>query len=241
MRKLALVLVVLMAGAPLAAIAHATLDKANPGAGENLSASPAKVELRFSEPLEPAFSGISVTDTSGHDVAAGSASVSGNTLSLPLKNLAPGRYRVMWYAVSLDTHRSEGKFNFAILAPAAPQLTVTYPWFRALPGGLPAGGYFDLHNATSKAVTLTGASSPACGMLMLHKSDMMSGMASMSDVSTIDVPAGGTLSFSPGGYHLMCMNPTSAMQRGSKVTVMLEFAGGMKLPVAFDVRGANGK
>ena len=124
---------------------------------------------------------------------------------------------------------------------AAAQLTVSYPWFRALPGGLPAGGYFDLHNATAKAMTLKSASSPACGMLMLHKSDTMGGMASMSDVSQIDVPAGGMVSFSPGGYHLMCMSPTSAMTRGVKVTVTLQFADGTKLPVLFDVRGANGK
>ena len=124
---------------------------------------------------------------------------------------------------------------------AAPQLTVTYPWFRALPGGLPAGGYFDLHNGTGRTMTLNGATSPACGMLMLHKSDTMGGMASMSDVSTIEVPAGGTLSFSPGGYHLMCMQPAAAMQRGGKVSVTLQFADGTKLPVTFGVRGANGK
>lgn len=124
---------------------------------------------------------------------------------------------------------------------AAPNLVVTLAWFRALPGDLPAGGYFDLHNGTDRTMTLTGASSPACGMLMLHKSETMGGMASMSDVSTIDVPAKAALSFSPGGYHLMCMEPTAAMKRGGKVSVVLDFADGTKLPVMFDVRGANGK
>ena len=114
-------------------------------------------------------------------------------------------------------------------------------WIRALPGKLPAGGYFTLHNGTPKAVTLDGAASPACGSLMLHKSDTMGGMASMSDVATIDVPAGGSLRFSPGGLHLMCMEPGPQLRRGAEVMVTLHFKGGTSLPARFQVRGANGK
>jgi hypothetical protein len=124
-------------------------------------------------------------------------------------------------------------------APVA-RIVVSDAWIRALPGDLPAGGYFTLHNRTSKAVTLSGAASSACGMLMLHKSDSMGGMASMSDVSRIDVPAGGTLSFSPGGYHLMCMDPGPAIRRGNTITVELDFTDGTKTAAAFVVRGANG-
>lgn len=126
-------------------------------------------------------------------------------------------------------------------ALAAPQVTVTNAWIRALPGQLPVGGYFTLHNGTAKRLTLSGAASPACGMLMLHKSDTMNGMASMSDVATIDVQAGGTLRFSPGGLHLMCMAPKPEIKRGAEVIVTLQFQGGGKLPVRFAVRGANGK
>lgn len=131
----------------------------------------------------------------------------------------------------------------AVAAPAlaAPAVSVTDAWLRALPGGLPAGGYFTLHNPTAKTVTLRAASSPSCGMLMLHKSETMSGMASMADVDTIDVPAGGALEFSPGGYHLMCMNPAATLKRGSTASVTLEFAGGTRIKTEFAVRGANGR
>jgi hypothetical protein len=131
----------------------------------------------------------------------------------------------------------------SLLSPAlaAPGITVTDAWMRALPGGLPAGGYFMLHNSTARMLTLRAAFSPACGMLMLHKSDTMSGMASMSNVETIDVPAGGTLQFSPGGYHLMCMQPTRQMKPGGKVSVTLQFTGGTKVRTDFAVRGANGR
>jgi len=110
---------------------------------------------------------------------------------------------------------------------------------RALPGGLPAGGYFILHNLTAKTLTLQSASSPACGMLMLHKSETMSGMASMDNVASIAVKPGDTLQFSPGGYHLMCMEPK--LKVGDKVGVTLYFADGTKIQSDFAVRGANGR
>jgi methionine-rich copper-binding protein CopC len=31
-----------------------------------------------------------------------------------LKPLKPGRYGVSWHAVSVDTHRTEGKYNFVV-------------------------------------------------------------------------------------------------------------------------------
>jgi periplasmic copper chaperone A len=129
----------------------------------------------------------------------------------------------------------------ALFQPAAavPGITVTEAWMRALPGGLPAGGYFTLHNPTAKTLTLQSASSPACGMLMLHKSETMNGMASMANVDSIDVKPGGTLEFSPGGFHLMCMKP--ALKPGDKVNVTLHFAGGAKVQADFSVRGANGR
>src|SRR5690348_11961156 len=80
-------------------------------------------------------------------------------------------------------------------------------WFRALPAHLPAGGYFDLLNTGKSVSTLTGADSPDCGMLMLHKSEQKDGMDTMSDVASVDIPPGQTVKFAPGGYHLMCTDP----------------------------------
>lgn len=123
----------------------------------------------------------------------------------------------------------------------AASVTITDAWIRALPGNLPASGYFTLQNGTEKTVTLTGAESPACGMVMLHKSETMNGMSSMSDVASIDVPAGATVKFAPVGYHLMCMGPTPALKPGASVPVTVEFVNGMKLTAPFAVRNATGQ
>ena len=126
--------------------------------------------------------------------------------------------------------------TLAAAVQAAPAIIVSDGWMRALPGNLPAGGYFKLHNAGGSPISLVGASSAACGMIMLHKSETMSGMAEMDEVQSIDVPSGATLTFSPGGYHLMCMNPTSAIKPGGSVQVTLEFADGGEATAAFDVK-----
>jgi len=121
------------------------------------------------------------------------------------------------------------------------KLTVTDAWMRALPSGLPAGGYFKLRNDGDAAMTLTGAMSPACGMLMLHKSDTGSGMATMDDVPSVEVPPHGSLAFAPGGYHLMCMQPSASLKPGATVPVTLEFADRSRVTADFAVRNAAGK
>jgi copper(I)-binding protein len=127
-------------------------------------------------------------------------------------------------------------------APAQPSaLSLNDGWIRLLPGNLPAAGYFTLRNNGKARVALTGADTPACGMLMLHKSQDTGGMSSMQDVEKVDVPGGGSVSFSPGGYHLMCMDPRPALKLGASVPVTLSFQGAPPLTARFDVRGATGK
>lgn len=140
------------------------------------------------------------------------------------------------------------KFVFVALAaiayaPAALAggLMVSDAWMRSLPNGLPAAGYFVLHNDTAKAVSLTGASSPACGMIMLHKSEMVGGMMQMSHMDKVDAPAGSTATFAPGGNHLMCMEPKPALKPGATVAVTLSFADGSSLTANFPVKNASGK
>jgi len=127
-------------------------------------------------------------------------------------------------------------------AADANDLVLKDGWFRTLPGNLPAGGYFSLHNGGTAIATLTGAESPACGMLMLHKSESEGGAMKMVDVASVPVPVGGDVTFAPGGYHLMCMDTkTALMKPGSTVPVTLDFADGSKVKADFAVKNARGQ
>jgi hypothetical protein len=97
--------------------AHAFLDHASPPVGSSAPASPPVVALWFTQDLEPAFSGVTVTDEAGQRVDLGNAQIpQGNPakLELGLKPLAPGTYLVSWHVVSVDTHPTEGTFTFEI-------------------------------------------------------------------------------------------------------------------------------
>ena len=104
---------VLLACAATAAQAHAQLDHAVPGVGSMVASSPGQVTLYFTESLEPKFSGGVVTNASGARVDHG-ASISGQVMRLSVGNLPAGSYSVKWHALSVDTHKTQGSFNFNV-------------------------------------------------------------------------------------------------------------------------------
>lgn len=103
--------------APMPASAHAFLEHASPDVGATVHVVPRQLRLWFSERLEAAFSRVAVLDARGRDVTAGRLKAApGNPkeLVVPLKPLAPGVYTVHWRAVSVDTHVTQGGFEFTV-------------------------------------------------------------------------------------------------------------------------------
>lgn len=99
------------------AFAHAMLETAAPAAGSTVAA-PGEIRLGFSEALEPLFSSITLTTKDGKPVAAPKAApdpADAKVLILhPATPLAPGGYHVAWAVVSVDTHRTQGGFDFTV-------------------------------------------------------------------------------------------------------------------------------
>ena len=103
--------------APAESLSHAFLDQAAPLVGGTVPASPKEIRLSFTETIEPRFSGIDLVTDDGRTIATGQATVDprdDKQLVLPLRPLAPGRYRVRWHVVSVDTHRTEGEYSFSV-------------------------------------------------------------------------------------------------------------------------------
>jgi len=99
------------------ASAHAFLDHAEPPVGSTMQEPPRQLSLWFTEDLEPAFSGVTVTDAKGHAVTAGKAQVDPHNrrlMHVPLKALGPGSYRVNWHVLSVDTHRTQGNYSLTV-------------------------------------------------------------------------------------------------------------------------------
>jgi len=103
------------------ALAHAFPDHSVPPVGSTLNAAPSRVQMWFTQSLEPDFSGMEVTDAKGNRVDDGTSAVDGKNpalLSVGLKPLAPGAYNVHWHVISVDTHATEGDFSFTVTGKA---------------------------------------------------------------------------------------------------------------------------
>jgi methionine-rich copper-binding protein CopC len=100
-----------------AAFPHAQLDKASPPVGGTVS-SPSEIRLKFTEGVEPRFSGIALNAAGGAAQPLGKASVdpaNNSTLVVKVtKKLPPGVYTVNWHAVSVDTQHTQGSFDFTV-------------------------------------------------------------------------------------------------------------------------------
>jgi methionine-rich copper-binding protein CopC len=96
------------------AAAHAFLDRAEPRVGNKVATAPREVTLWFTQKLEPAFSGVTVTNAAGERVDTGKPRVSGNQMSVSLRPGGAGTYHVTWHVLSVDTHTTDGNFTFQV-------------------------------------------------------------------------------------------------------------------------------
>ncbi len=128
-----------------------------------------------------------------------------------------------------------------LAAAAGMGVMVENPWVReAPPTAMALGGFMVLHNQSDKAVVLVGATSPVAGEVQLHRTVMEGGMAKMVRQDAIEIPAGGAVTFQPGSFHLMLMQPKRAVKAGDKVEITLQFKDGSTMPATFEVRAGMG-
>jgi copper resistance protein C len=108
--------VLVCALATTAAFAHAFLDRAVPGVGSTVNASPSELQLTFTENVVVAFSGVRIAAEGGGAVPAGKPTLGApNVLLVKLRRaLKPGTYVVSWHVVSVDTHHTSGTYNFTV-------------------------------------------------------------------------------------------------------------------------------
>lgn len=94
--------------------AHAKLVSSTPTA-DAIIAAPKEITLKFSEKLAPKFSGVEVGMPGMSTPVKVSVAKDGVTLvATPTEPLMAGAYKVTWHAVTTDTHRTTGTFNFTI-------------------------------------------------------------------------------------------------------------------------------
>ncbi|MDB6145797.1 MAG: copper resistance protein CopC [Pseudomonas sp.] len=99
------------------AFAHAHLESQTPAA-DSTAPAPKELRLNFSEGVEEKFTKINLTTDSGAAVAVKSVATDPADKKIlivtPAAPLSAGQYTVEWHAVSVDTHKSTGSYNFKV-------------------------------------------------------------------------------------------------------------------------------
>lgn len=123
---------------------------------------------------------------------------------------------------------------------AAPGVTVAngrliLPAVKGNPGAV----YFDVTNNSDADTAIASAHVEGAAMAELHATTMKDGVMSMKEMSTVPVTKGATVSFAPGGNHVMAMELGDTVTAGGSTEVTLTFEGGDKLSFPAEIRAAG--
>jgi copper(I)-binding protein len=114
---------------------------------------------------------------------------------------------------------------------------VSEAWARSSPAGVTDGAaYLTIESAADDQ--LIGAAVPAdvAATVGLHETEGSGGGMTMREVSAVDLPAGDTVVFDPGGLHIMLMDLAGPLESGSSFELTLTFAEAAPVTVTVDVR-----
>lgn len=123
-------------------------------------------------------------------------------------------------------------------------LKIGHPWSRATPAAAKVGGgYLKVQNTGKEADRLVSVSAPFAGRTEIHEMAVRDGVMTMRPLEQgIAIPAGETVEFKPGGFHIMFMELKEPLKQGEKRkgTLTFENAGTVEVEFAVDAVGAKG-
>ncbi|OGO54847.1 MAG: hypothetical protein A2V85_16840 [Chloroflexi bacterium RBG_16_72_14] len=125
-------------------------------------------------------------------------------------------------------------------SPSAGAMVVTGAWARTSMGTEMAGAaYMTITNETGRADALISVATDAAANPEIHQTtEDASGMMGMHPVERLDIPAGGTVTLEPGGFHIMLINLTGELVAGSTIELTLTFEQAGEVTVSAEVRAS---
>lgn len=101
--------------------------------------------------------------------------------------------------------------------------------------GSAGAAYFTVNNGTDRAIRIAAIDVDGADMAMIHKTVNANGRSSMEMLMSIDVPAHQSVSFAPGGLHVMLTGLSPKLVAGSKARMTLTYEDGGKAQVDMPV------
>jgi copper(I)-binding protein len=109
-------------------------------------------------------------------------------------------------------------------AASGGHLTIRGAWTRPAAAGVNGAGYLTIVNSGPTADRLISASSAAAARVSIHESRMVGAVMTMRTLDGVAVPAAASVTFKPGGLHLMLEGLKAPLKEGDRVAVTLVFA-----------------
>ncbi|OYU51511.1 MAG: hypothetical protein CFE27_12080 [Alphaproteobacteria bacterium PA1] len=107
------------------------------------------------------------------------------------------------------------------------------PVIRVPMADRPTAGYFKLDYHFGTKDRIISVSSPAFKRVEMHDSVTEGGMKKMTKLESLDVPANSSISFAPGGKHLMLFEPIKPLKDGERIKVNFVFAEREPIDISF--------
>ncbi|WP_420225141.1 copper chaperone PCu(A)C [Pigmentiphaga litoralis] len=121
----------------------------------------------------------------------------------------------------------------------AGEIDIGHPWARATVPGQPAGGGFLKLDNHGKDDRLLAVRSDVSATAEIHTMEMKDNIMRMRQVEGVAVPAGKTVEFAPGGYHIMFMQLKAPLKQGTTFPATLVFEKAGEVKVDFKVEAIN--
>jgi copper(I)-binding protein len=122
-------------------------------------------------------------------------------------------------------------------APPQPNIQVEEAWVRAVDGlNVNTAAYMTLRNTGKAPDRLIGVRAEIARMTGIHRTTIDErGLARMTEVEALDLPARGAAVLEPGGFHIMLVGVGSLVE-GDTVEITLLLEGSGSLDIAAEVR-----
>lgn len=131
-------------------------------------------------------------------------------------------------------------FIYPVLADENSDISINDAWISEAPPTVSIlAAYAHIHNSSSEPRTLVSVTSSAFSSVELHLSKVINETATMEEQEVLTVPANSSIELTPGGYHLMLIEPKNIFKAGDIIMLDFRFADGSLISVSATVKKRN--
>lgn len=123
--------------------------------------------------------------------------------------------------------QKKGALADSSMASTKWNISIDSAWARPTKAGMTSAAYFKLENYGSAPDSLIRVSSNASKDVQIHLSYLNDGIMMMEEQPFVAIQPTEQISFEPGGYHIMIIQPTMDLNEGDSISFLLYFNSGM--------------